>query len=102
MLFVISYKSFFLQGNALGSIPFQFTDHFRIHLGSGKVAMGKQLTDSVNVCSTSQLQGGEGMTETVEGNMLGNTGIRNPVFQVGSDYVWSQFAEHLALSTFPA
>ena len=61
--------------------------------------MGKQLTHGVDVRTLCQLQGGKGMAEAVEGDVLLNAGILYPRFEVQCHCTVCEVLEHLSCAS---
>lgn len=85
-----------------GSLAFLFVYYFGVDLSSSYVFVGEHFADGVDVGSVAQEQGGVGVTEAVEGDVLLDACAFDPFFEVGVDFPSGESFEDYACAWFSA
>lgn len=65
----------FFNLNAFNCVPLALVHDVGVNLRGADVGVGEEMGDGVYVGAFGYLEGGEGVTEAVEGDVLGDAGI---------------------------
>ena len=63
-----------LDPDTLDGVAFALVDDIGIYLGRAYIRVGEQVGNCVDIRTLAHLQGGKGMAEAVESDVLGDTG----------------------------